>query len=291
MRVTPKLAMCNFIVDAERLRQTALARGFAGVDWTLTLEDLGATNLDEARLAERISRLRPLEVRYHCAFKGTDLGDGEAGKADAAMKVYQRACRLVARVEGRFMTVHVGLGRDSSEGLSWERSVAALADLVSYAKGLGVCVCLENLASGWSSRPELFEKLVRKSRAGVTLDIGHARMSPSVESQQYAFGDFVWPHHDRVFNAHIYHEERAEAHIAPQELMDIADRLQVLKILPCDWWVLELRSEEALFSTLDIVRRFLDGMPGTDSVDSPGMVPKCRTAALCANVTETPPLR
>lgn len=259
--IPPKLAMCNFIHDAEKLRHVALANGFSGIDWTFKPEDLPTNDIDELRLIKRISQLHPLEVRYHCAFSGMDLGDADPGKADAAMEVFRRTCRLVSKVDGHFVTVHVGLGRDSSLDLSWERSVAALSDLVTYAEGLGVCVCLENLASGWSSRPELFEKLVRKSQAGVTLDIGHARVSPSVQSQQYAFEDFVCPHYHRVFNAHIYHEELDEGHTPPAKLEDVLDRLQLVNSLSCDWWVLELREEEALRSTLEVVQQFLNKVP------------------------------
>ena len=203
----PKLAMCNFIPDVDELKQTALTHGFSGVDWTLRLEDLPDNDLEESRLRRSIARLYPLEIRYHCAFNGIDLGDEDPGAAAAARDVLGRACRLVSKLDGRFMTIHLGLGRESCDGLSWGRSVTALGDLVSLAQGLGVCICLENLASGWSSRPELFEKLVRKSNAGVTLDIGHARMSPSVQTQRFAFEDFISPHYERVFNAHVYHEE------------------------------------------------------------------------------------
>ena len=161
---SPKLAMCNFVPDVDKLRQTALAHGFSGVDWTFKLEDLPTSDVDESRLIKSISRLQPLEVRYHCAFNGIDLGDADAAKADAATEIFRHACRLISKLDGQFMTVHLGLGRDSSLDLSWERSVQALADLVSYAEDLGIRVCLENLASGWSSRPELFEKLVRKSK-------------------------------------------------------------------------------------------------------------------------------
>lgn len=257
----PKLAMCNFIKDGEQLRQTAMDNGFHGVDWTFKLHDLPTSDVDETRLLKRISRLHPLEVRYHCAFKGLDLGDSNIGKAREAMDIFRRACRLVSKLDGKFMTIHLGLGRDSCGGLSWERSVESLADLVRFAEGLGIRLCLENLASGWSSRPELFEKLVRKSNAGVTLDIGHARVSPSVQSQFYAFEDFISPHHDRVFNAHIYHEETDNGHIPPEKLEDMEERLRLLSCLACDWWVLELREERALFSALKVVREYLDAIP------------------------------
>ena len=260
--MTPvKLAMCNFVTDVDRLRNTALAHGFSGVDWTFKLEDLPTNDVEESRLIKRVSRLHPIEVRYHCAFEGIDLGDADPSKAEAATEIFRRACRLISKLHGRFMTVHVGLGRDSSLDLSWEGSLQALADLVSYGTGLDVCVCLENLASGWSSRPELFEKLVRKSGAGVTLDIGHARVSPSVETKHYVYEDFILPHYDRVFNAHVYHEELEEGHLPPEKLDDLRDRLDLLRCLPCDWWVLELREESALLSTLKIVHEFLDSMP------------------------------
>jgi sugar phosphate isomerase/epimerase len=259
--ILPKLAMCNFIEDGFALKRFALANGFSGVDWTFKVEDLSQSPWDEARLVKRIASLRPLEIRYHCAFNGVDLGDIHLDKAERAMEIFEGVCRLVTKLDGRYMTIHVGLGRDSTEGLSWERSLEALADLVSYGRSLGISVCLENLAWGWSSRPELFEKLVRKSKAGVTLDIGHARVSSSVQSQFYTFEDFVAPHHEKVFNAHVYHEEWEDGHIPPQHLDDLRERLMVLSCLPCDWWVLELREEEALHTTLGIVRDYLDTMP------------------------------
>jgi sugar phosphate isomerase/epimerase len=253
----PRLAMCNFIPDVEQLRRTALTNGFDGIDWTLNLEDLSINGVDNEELIRKIARLHPLSVRYHCAFKGVDLGNGDRVKAEDAVEIFRKACQLVSRLDGEFMTIHLGLGRDSYDDMVWDHSVNALGELVCYAAGLGVRVCLENLASGWSSRPELFEKLVRMSGAGVTLDIGHARMSPSVQSQFYSFEDFITPHHDSICSAHIYHEEVNEGHVAPESLDDLRERLELLGSVPCDWWVLELREAGPLMATLGIVREFL----------------------------------
>jgi sugar phosphate isomerase/epimerase len=213
---------------------------------------------DEARLGEKVALLAPLEVRYHLALEETDLGDSHRKKADRALKTLLRVCRVVSRLGGRFMTIHVGLGLDSTVGLSWERTIERLKYLVGHARAQGVRVCLENLAWGWTARPDLFEKLVRKSGAWVTLDLGHARVSPSVKSQQYTVEDFVSPHPERVVNAHIYHEELAEGHMPPKSLEEIEERLSLIAGLGCPWWVLELREEEPLLATLDIVRQFLD---------------------------------
>ena len=253
----PKLAMCNYLPDPRMLRETALALGFEGIDWTLHPGDLSRPD----ELKEAVRAVAPLEVRYHCAFKGVDMGDADVVKAEKAVELFRSACRVVSELEGRYMTVHLGLGRTAMDELLWDRSVETLAELADYARETGIVLCLENLASGWTSRPELFEKLVRKSGAGVTLDIGHAGVSPSVESKRFDFEDFIAPHAYRVHNAHIYHEERDNRHTAPETPEDLWERLTLLSALPCDWWVLELRETELLLQTLGAVRKFLDASP------------------------------
>jgi sugar phosphate isomerase/epimerase len=255
---SPTIAICNFIPDAAVLRQTAVQHGFSGVDWTFKLESLPRNQIEELRLLRDISSLKGLEVRYHCAFKGIDLGDEDDLKAGEAMEVFKKACRVVSRLDGRFMTVHLGLGRKSPKGLSWNRTIDGLAELVSYAQERGVLLCLENLASGWSSRPQLFEKLVRKTKAGITLDIGHARVCQSVQCRIFDLEDFVMPHPERTFNAHIYHEELCDRHVPPVRLDDVRDLLVLLCSLSCNWWVLELREEAPLLATLKIVREYLE---------------------------------
>lgn len=278
----PKLALCNFIEDVDTLKDLASRNGFEGVDWTFTLESLPRTAHQEQALRERIARLHPLEVRYHCAFREADPGDMDASRATDAQEILRSACRLVSRLRGKYMTIHMGLGRDSMENLHWERTLACLRNLVAYGRGLGVVVCLENLADGWSSRPELFERLIRKSGAGVTIDIGHARVCPSVECRYYSFEDFVLPHENRVFNAHIYHEERNDKHLPPGQVRDVAERLELLMGLPCDWWVLELREEAPLMATLEIIREFFQSRtPLTQSME---------TEALRKNHTTSAPL-
>jgi sugar phosphate isomerase/epimerase len=253
----PKLACCNFIPDVKHLKEFALEHGFEGVDWSFTPENLPRSPREESALVKTISSLHPLEVRYHCAFKRTDLGDANAEEAENAMRVFRRVCRLVSKLGGRFLTIHVGLGRNSTSNLLWDRTVERLTDVVRFANNVGVRLCLENLAWGWTSRPELFEKLIRKSGSWATLDIGHARVSPSVMSQHYELEDFVAPHSERFLNAHVYHEEEEDRHLPPMKVTDIGDRLHLLRKLPlCNWWVLELREEKPLLDTLGVVREF-----------------------------------
>jgi sugar phosphate isomerase/epimerase len=147
--------------------------------------------------------LAPLEVRYHCPFFQIDLGHDDPDQAKAADRIFRGIIRMVSRAGGKFLSIHIGLGHNSTEPLSWETTIANLRNLVRFGADHQVRICLENLAWGWTSKPNLFEKLIRLSGAGVTLDIGHARVCECVQSQQYAVEDFVTPHPNRVFNAHM----------------------------------------------------------------------------------------
>jgi sugar phosphate isomerase/epimerase len=253
-----KLAMCNLFSDVEQLKAFAFEHGFSGIDWSFEPVTLPQTPTDESRWADRLSALGALEVRFHCPFHRIDLGHVDPWEAKGAEAVFRNIIRLVAKVKGRFLTIHIGLGRDSTEPLSWDRTAKNLSRVVQYGASHGVKVCLENLAWGWTSRPHLFEKLVRKSGAGVTFDIGHAHACESIKSQQFEIEDFVTPHADQVLNAHIYHTELANrGHIPPERLEQIEDRLEILKSIGCNWWVLEVWNEEELLQTKKIIDAYL----------------------------------
>jgi sugar phosphate isomerase/epimerase len=255
----PLLACCNFIPEVEQLRQFALDLRFKGIDWTFTLDNLPESPAGEAELARALSCLQPLEVRYHLAFHGMDLGDDNQEEAKRALQVFREVCRLISKLGGRFVTIHVGgLGRESSWELSWQTAIKALRDLVQFANRLGLRLCVENLAWGWSSRPWLYEKLLRFSGAWATLDVGHSKICQEVQSGGYRVQDFVSPHPGRFVNAHVYDEENEVGHIPPIHLTDVEDRLHLLDNLPqCDWWVLELREEGPLRQTLGVVEEYL----------------------------------
>jgi sugar phosphate isomerase/epimerase len=254
----PKLALCNFFDDVKPMRDFALEHGFAGIDWSFDVHTLPEMPEEESAWLEQTSALEPLEVRYHCPFYRIDLGHHDPWEAKAAETIFHRIIRLVSKAGGQYLTVHIGLGRDSTEPLSWDKTIDSLARVVDHGWSEGVKICLENLAWGWTSRPDLFEKIIRKSGAGVTFDFGHAHACESIGSQQYTFEDFVTPHAGRLFNAHIYHTEvSGRGHIPPEQLEDIEERLNLLQNTGCDWWVLEVKDEQALLQTKQIVDTYL----------------------------------
>ena len=147
----PKIACCNFVPDAKHLSGIALDHGFDGVDWTLSPEDLPKNGTQPLSFMRRISLLKPLEVRYHLSFKLLGLGHRDRGEAENAVKSFDQACHLVSRLGGRVMTVHVGLGRDSMEEISWEKTLTNLANLASLAT-------LEQQWFGWTTRRDASER-------------------------------------------------------------------------------------------------------------------------------------
>ena len=205
-----------------------------------------------------------------------DLGHDDPEKSRAAGGLFQRIIRMVSRVGGRYLTIHIGLGRDSTEPLSWESTVDNLRRLVHYGANYRVKVCLENLAWGWTSKPNLFEKLVRKSGAGVTFDLGHALASESIRTQLFNVEDFLTPHPDRIFNAHIYHVETPGlGHVAPAALEDIQERLDILRNTRCPWWAVEIREPEGLLRTKTLIDEYLARMKrgSGPSGDGDGEIP------------------
>lgn len=256
--MSPKLAMGNIFSDTGELRRFALKNGFSGIDWSFDLETLPRTPAEESEWVRKLFALAPLEVRYHCPFHEIDLGHEDPAEAKAANALFQRIIHLVSKAEDKYLSIHIGLGRNSTEPLSWDETLENLGRLVQYAQSQRVTLCLENLAWGWTSKPNLFEKLIRKSGAGVTFDIGHAYVCEVVRSGLYTIEDFVTPHADRVFNAHVYHEEVEDlGHKKPKRLEDVEDRLALLSRIGCAWWVIEMREAEGLLETKKIIEQYL----------------------------------
>lgn len=254
----PKLAMGNIFADRKTVKSFAWEHGFSGIEWSFDLAAMPRTPAQESEWVQCITALRPFEVRFHCPFYQVDLGHDDPDESRSADTLFRHIIRLVSKAEGSYLTIHVGLGHNSTETLSWERTIRNLQRLVQYGMERQVIVCLENLAWGWTSRPQLFEKLVRKSGVGVTFDIGHAYACESVASRHYTMEDFVVPHPHRVFNAHVYHTEiSGHGHVAPEGPDDLRSRLHILEQIGCPWWVIEIQEPEALVRTKGIVDDYL----------------------------------
>jgi sugar phosphate isomerase/epimerase len=252
----PLIAIVNlFDQDAGRLLDFAASHGFGGIDWTIDQHQ------SRQEFLSAMERLESLEVRFHCPFHGVDIGYTDARRAASSLEVLTETMERIALAGRSYMTVHTGFGRVAEEELDFKQAVQNLATLVGRGAELGVIVCLENLASQWTSLPELFYELVQQSGAWVTLDLGHAHVCASRDVQGRVFERYLLPNRHKIRNAHIYHTEaKGEGHVAPAGIEDIVDRIELLKEVPsCDWWVIELKQINDILHTRELLNRCLEG--------------------------------
>jgi hypothetical protein len=121
----PKLACPNLFSDARNLKSFAMDYGFQGIEGTIRPEELPRNSSEDARLTDALSRLAPLEIRYHLFFKDIELGDLDPAKARAAQRTFVRALQVVSCLSGHFVTVHLGLAENP-----WKASLGKRLSLV-----------------------------------------------------------------------------------------------------------------------------------------------------------------
>ena len=250
----PRIAICNiFDQDADRLLECATKNSFEGIDWSLDKDQ------PEKAFIKQMEKLSGLEVRFHCAFPGIDLGFAD-GRADSSMKLLIQTIEQVALVGGKYITVHTGFGHVPANELDFKKAMNNLAILVERGKQSGICICLENLSSNWTSDPELFTEFISDSGAGVTLDIGHVHTSNSPDQVVRACEQYILLNESKIVNAHIYHtEQKGTGHVAPGNLGDIYDRLELLKrVESCNWWVIELKNIQDILHTRNMLNQYID---------------------------------
>jgi len=248
-----KIALINiFDQDANKLADFASEFGFKGIDWSLNL------NLDESDFLRKMDTLKGFEIRFHCPWPLIDIAYADY-RAEQAMQLFGPWIDLISKAGGQYLTVHIGLGQSSVTELDWEKAIENLSRLVSFGAEHGITVCLENITTGWTSNPKLFKTLVKKTGAGVTLDIGHINACRSEKPSEKLFELYVMPNKRRIFNAHIYYTEIPEhGHVAPERLDQILDYLWLLRsATSCDWWVIELSNPEEILKTKDFMTKFL----------------------------------
>jgi len=250
---TLRLALTNiFDQDAVKLAEFACKFGFEGIDWSLRL------NQNQRDFLQKMDQLKGFEVRYHCFWPRIDFAYADQ-RAEKAMHIFRQMIGFVSKVDGRYITVHIGLGQSSAKELDWGKAIKNLSSLVLFGAEHGITICLENITTAWTSNPKMFKTLVEKTGTGVTLDIGHVHACWKDKPFEDFFKLYVLPNKERIFNAHIYHTEVPQyGHVAPDNLEQIFDRLWLLRSeTRCDWWVIELSKPDEILKTRDFLTKFL----------------------------------
>ncbi|QLA20295.1 sugar phosphate isomerase/epimerase family protein [Desulfolutivibrio sulfoxidireducens] len=230
----------------------------------------GALSREEvAREIPDVEMLRGagLFLRYHLAFPGFDLGHPDPARAREAVDFHLFCLGLVADQGGDRVTLHIGLDRALRGRVDYAAAVRGLREVTSEGERLGVRVCLENLRLGRTGDPRQFQSLLAHSGAFATLDVGHARARELASAVPGCALDFIPRCNGRLLGAHVYEIEAAThpggpaRHMAPRDLTAIRSLLDAMVWeTSCDWWLIELTDAREMAHTLQLLRRYRDGI-------------------------------
>jgi sugar phosphate isomerase/epimerase len=267
----PVIAVSNKIYPTvEQLLRYCGQHQLRGIDYTMNTQAVSVADIqaDKAKIETIIAA--GLSIRYHLQFYAMEIADADRKRAKTALAFHKECLDLVAHYQGRFATLHIGLGLKSIEQISYATALRHLEDLVSYARERHIILCLENLTKGFTYDPDQFLAMLERTGAAATFDLGHANASPWVLEGRGTNVDFLRTIAPHVMNAHVYEIEKIDPatdipyHVAPQNLDKIEPLLCGLLGTRCDWWLIELPDLDDVNHSRELLQSFLKGNPSAE---------------------------
>jgi len=254
----PQLLFCQtaFGKNLQRVREYITTHAYDGVEWAwdgwrlMMPRERRQRRLDDLRQASRVSSA-------HAPYTDLEVGHRDPDHAAAAVRILQDYIDAAVELGAHHLNMHVGSFGLPVEELSWDGLVRNVAGLIEYAARRGGRLTVENLTRGVTSDPEMFARLLKATGAPVTFDLGHANGSAWVQAGRGSVVDFLNSLPTPVLAAHVYFIERNDAHFVPEKLGDIGPALDGLVARGCDFWVLELHTQETLERTRKVVDEYL----------------------------------
>jgi sugar phosphate isomerase/epimerase len=254
----PQLLFCHapFGKDLQRIRAYVANHQYAGVEWAW---DGWRLMLPQDRRGRRLADLHRASPcsSAHAPYTDLEIGHRDPHHAAAAVRILQDYIDATGELGAHHLNMHVGSYALAPEELSWEGLVRNVGTLLEYAARRGVRLTVENLRDGVTSNPETFTRLLEATGAPVTFDLGHAHGSAWVQNGRGSVVEFLRSIPTPILATHIYWTEHNDTHFVPEKLSDIAPALDALVAAVCDFWVLELHTQETLEQTRRIVDEYL----------------------------------
>ncbi len=194
------------------------------------------------------------EIRFHLKpLPHYDFAVSRDQRINAIKKIEKVVSFLAEKYAPCFLTIHSGIC--GTEDFLNE----AIEDLETFCKKAtqnGVVICLENMASGWTSQPEKLVEVAEKSKIPIVLDIGHFNSSECCRLNLWRRREVVEALGGFTIGAHIYDHEH-NGHVPAKDHYLLWDALESLCLTKATWWVIEHRDRESFFDTYFIVKEFL----------------------------------
>jgi len=257
--VFPKIALSSkYSNNPHALLQFAKTKGLEGIEYSISSESAAHLRVEYSTMKKLAAS--ELEIRYHLPFKEIELAHEDPAHAEKSLKYIKECIDMVSVLGGVHVVVHLGLGyQDALHKLSLKNAFKYLEQVVVYGRQKEVTVCLENLTFGFTSTPEGFKKLLEKTGAMATVDIGHVVSSPVVEDGKVSPEEFILAVAPFIRGAHVYDKEINEHpyHLPPREEAALQSRLQTLMKTDANWWLIELGEPGEILLTASYARNIL----------------------------------
>lgn len=175
-----------------------------------------------------------------------------------AVDEIKRALDVVESIPFRFLVLHVGAARETSDPRKLDAAFNSLEHLAVFAKQRGVTIALENIPGELASAANLRHLIqdTRMTDLRLCFDTGHAHLEEGVERSFETMRDWVVTTH-----VHDNHGDKDE-HLFPFEgTIDWDAALKLLGAAPLTGglpFVLELREQPALAKPLERVNAVFD---------------------------------
>jgi sugar phosphate isomerase/epimerase len=240
----------------------AKERLYQGIEWYLEYYRLPSWKGLRSRFFNAI-RESGLLYGFHGPVSDAELAIKDKTYSKVALEYLKMYLDFLEEMAPVYFTVHIGARHIPAEELSWENAIDHLKRLVEHGYSRKIRICIENLAHGWTSNPELLMKMAEAVDASITFDVGHARGSPWVRENKGTVLQFLDIISSRILNAHVYEYENDRGeHLVPGGDSRIAPVLDRVAELGCAWWVLELNTHEETEETFRFITKYLRAKEG-----------------------------
>lgn len=232
---------------------------YQGVEWYLDYYRLPSWRGLRQKFFDAI-REAGLLYGFHGPVNDVELAIKDKTHSRVALDYLKMYLDFLEEMAPVYFIIHIGARRIPLEELSWEHALDHLKRLVEHGQSRKINVCIENLAHGWTSDPELLMKMAEATGASITFDVGHAQGSRWVREKRgtvFQFLDIISP---KIVNAHVYeYENERGEHLVPGLDSRLIPILEELNRRGCSWWVLELNRYEETEQTFQFVKDYLKG--------------------------------
>lgn len=240
--------------------EVAEETGTLAAEITLTSANINRAHGVIKRLMELGKVFNQCEIRFHLKpLPQYDFVASDNQRVEATEKIKKVVNFLTEKIAPCFLTIH-------SPGI-WDSEVflnEAFEDLKALCRKAmqnGVVICLENMASGWTSDPERLIEVADKSGVSIVLDIGHFNSSECCRFNLWHRREVVEALGVFTVGAHIYEYEH-NGHIPAKDHYLLWDALEALFLTKASWWVIEHNDRESFFDTYSIIKEFLEYKKG-----------------------------